>query len=78
MFKIGPERRKMTADAFCAGVDSEKVLSGIQIDWQQALMRQIEFLGEQLDDAQAEIKELRAELAAARVEIGTLWAGLVT
>lgn len=50
------------------------MLSGTCIDWQAALMRQIEFLGEQLDDAQAEIKELRA----ARAEIGTLRAGLVT
>ena len=78
LFKIGPERRKITAEAWRAGVESERVLNSTRVDWQDALMKQIGFLGEQLDDAQAEIKELRVELAAARVEIGTLRTGLVT
>ncbi len=33
LFKIGPERRRITADAFRAGVESEQVLSNTRIDW---------------------------------------------
>jgi peptidoglycan hydrolase CwlO-like protein len=72
LFKIGPERRKMTAEAFRAGVDSEHILSNTRIGQQDALMKRIDFLSAQLDDTQAENTSLREEMRALRVRMTTL------
>lgn len=78
LFKIGPERRKLQADAWRAGADSVQVLGNATVALLDPYLAQIEYLNKQLTVAREEIVELRAELAAARVEIGTLRAGLVT
>jgi hypothetical protein len=78
LLKVGPERRKVNAEAFRAGVDSAQVLSTAAVGLLDPYLDQIKFLSTQLTAAREEIVELRAELAAARSEIGTLRPGLAT
>lgn len=69
--KIGPERRKITAEAFRAGVDSTQVLSSTAVSLLDPYLEQIKFLRSELASARDEITSLRAE-------IRTLQAGLTT
>lgn len=66
---VGPERKKILAEAFRAGVDSTEVLNRAAIALLDPYLEQIKYL-------RAEIDDLRGELADARAEIGTLRAGL--
>lgn len=68
---IGPERRKITADAFRAGVDSTQVLSNTAVSLLDPYVEQIKFL-------RSELASAREEILALRGEIKTLRAGLVT
>lgn len=72
IFKIKPENRKIYAEAWRAGADSEQVLTNRDISWSDALMKQIDFLSKQLDDTQAENISLREEMRSLRVRLGTL------
>jgi hypothetical protein len=66
LFKIGPERRKITAEAYRAGVDSAAVLSKSAIDFMAPYEAQIKFLNDQLAAARVEITSLRSEVAELR------------
>lgn len=85
LFKIGPERRKITADAFRAGVDSTDVLSKTAVSLLDPAMEQIKYLRAELLAAREEIVSLRTKLTTAENDIGalrhelkTLRAGLAT
>lgn len=69
--KIGPERRKITAEAFRVGVDSTQVLNNTAVSLLDPYLEQITFLRHELASAREEIMSLRAE-------IRTLQAGLPT
>jgi hypothetical protein len=69
--KIGPERRKITAEAYRAGVDSAQVLANTSVSLLNPYLDQIKFLRSELADA-------RAEIASMRVEIADLRAGFAT
>lgn len=71
LLKIGPERKKITAEAFRAGVDSTQVLSNTAVSLLDPYLEQITFLRSELASARDEIVSLRAE-------IRTLQAGLTT
>lgn len=71
LLKIGPERKRITADAFRAGVDSTQVLSSTAVSLLDPYLEQIKFLRSELASARDEIVSLRSE-------IRTLQAGLAT
>lgn len=62
LFRIGPVRRKITAEAEKSGADAAKVLSDTAID----------FMKESLDPTRAQIQFLRTELEAANAELQKL------
>lgn len=64
--KIGPERKKITAEAYRAGVDSAEVLSKSAISFMAPYEAQIKFLNDQLAAARSEIVSLRTEIAELR------------
>ncbi|MGH3692581.1 MAG: hypothetical protein ACRDRX_01005 [Pseudonocardiaceae bacterium] len=71
---MGPERRKITAEAFRAGADSAEVLSRSAASLNLPYMDQIRFLSKEAAAARVEIKSLlplRGELADPRDEIAS-------
>lgn len=68
---IGPERRKITADAFRAGVDSTQVLSNTAVALLEPYAEQIKFLRAELASAREEIVSLRAEIRTLRTGLAT-------
>lgn len=66
LLKVGAERKKITAEAYRAGVDSAQVLSNTAMSLLQPALEQVAFLRTELADARAEITSLRAEIAELR------------
>lgn len=63
LFKIGPERRKITADVQRAGVDATKVLSDTAVLLLQPSLDQITFLRAELATARTENAQVRTQNA---------------
>lgn len=61
--KIGPERRKINAEVFRAGVDSAQVLSSSALTLLKPALDQIEFLRKELAIAQAQVESLEAKIS---------------
>lgn len=83
--KIGPERRKITAEAYRAGVDSAQVLANTSVALLDPYLEQIKFLRDELGGARAELASARSEIGVLRTELATvkqqvvrLTTGLVT
>lgn len=70
--KIGPERRKITAQAYRAGVDSAQVLASTSVSLLDPYLDQIKFLRAELAAAHDEIISLRTELAKMRQQVSHL------
>jgi hypothetical protein len=73
--KIGPERRKINAQVYRAGVDSAQVLSNSAVSLLQPSLDQIKFLREELASARSEITSLRIELANMQSQVTMLTTG---
>lgn len=71
LLKIGPERKKITAEAFRAGVDSTQVLSNTAVSLLDPYTEQIKFLRSELASAREEIVSLRAEIKMLRAGLAT-------
>lgn len=71
LLKIGPERKKITAEAFRAGVDSTQVLSNTAVALLEPYAEQIKFLRSELAGAREEITSLRAEIRTLRAGLAT-------
>jgi hypothetical protein len=69
LFKIGPERKKITADAFRAGVDSTQVLSNTAVSLLDPYLEQIKFLRTELASAREEITSLRTEIRTLQADL---------
>lgn len=69
--KIGPERRKITAEAYRAGVDSAQVLANTSVSLLDPYLDQIKFLRSELADARSEIASMRLEIADLRSGLAT-------
>ncbi len=72
MFKIGPERRKMTADAFRAGVDSATHLSKSTLEVVTPALEQVTFLRAELATTRDENQQMRVENQQLRAEMAQL------
>ena len=69
--KVGPERKKITAEAFRAGVDSAQVLSNTAVSLLDPYLEQIRYLRGELADARSEIESLRMEIVHLRAGLAT-------
>jgi hypothetical protein len=76
--KIGPERKKILAESFRAGVDSTEVLNRAAIALLDPYREQIKFLRAENVDLRSEIAGARSEIALLREEIASLRAGIAT
>lgn len=68
--KVGPERVKIRAEAYRAGVDAAQVLANTAVGLLQPALDQVAFLRVELAGARAEITSLRAEIAELRNGLG--------
>lgn len=71
LLKVGPERRKIAADARRAGADATQVLASTAMSLLKPSQDQIDFLRSELAAAQDEITALRSELAGCAPETRT-------
>lgn len=71
LFKVGSERRKITADALRAGADATQVLTSTAMSLLQPSQDQIAFLRSELAAARVEIIALRSEIAGCTPETRT-------
>lgn len=76
--KVGPERKKILAEAFRAGVDSTEVLNRAAIALLDPYLEQIKFLRQENVELRTEMADARSEIASLRTEIRSLRAGLAT
>lgn len=67
--KVGPERRKILAEAFRAGVDSTEVLNRAAIALLDPYLDQIKHLRTEIDDLRLELADARAEIVSLRARI---------
>jgi hypothetical protein len=76
--KVGPERRKITAEAYRAGVDSAQVLATTSVSLLDPYLDQIKFLRSELAGARMEITSLRTQLTTVEAQVARLTTGLAT
>lgn len=75
---VGPERKKILAEAFRAGVDSTEVLNRAAIALLDPYLEQIKLLRAENIELRTEMADARAEIASLRIEIAGLRAGMAT
>ena len=71
-FQIGPNRRKISAEAFRAGVDSVEALNRTAISLNEPYLQQIKFLTAELANTQTRMAEYSKQLASAQDQIAML------
>ncbi|MGH3989311.1 MAG: hypothetical protein ACRDTZ_18675 [Pseudonocardiaceae bacterium] len=72
LLKIGPERAKIKAEAYKAGVDATAVLSNSALALLDPALEQVKFLRNELATAHDESVELRRGMAALEKEVALL------
>lgn len=72
LYKVGPERKKLIADANRSGIDATKVITETAMSLLQPSLDQVAFLRTELAVSRQENRELREEVTLLRKEIGLL------
>lgn len=75
--KVGPERAKIRAEAYRAGVDSAQVLSATALSLLQPALDQVAFLRTELAEALTERASLRKSITELEKKVAVLRADVV-
>jgi hypothetical protein len=76
LFKVGPDRRKLTAEAAKTGAEASKILTDAAVSMFGPAREQVGFLGAELAESRRENQQLRAEMGELRDEVKALRADL--